>query len=87
MLIHINEHVKHGEIEALQALEIKTPRGRQVMFNVIITEAQLCANHSTRCSVSSTFRGDAISAWTSSHVQPVSGSLLDKHFQTVHVCT
>lgn len=57
------------------------------MFNVIITEPQLRANHSARCSVSSTFRGDAITAWTGSHVQPVSGSLLDKHFQTVRVCT
>lgn len=57
------------------------------MLNVIIREPRLSTNHPPRCAVSSTFGVDAISAWTSSHVQPVSGSLLDKHFQTVHVCT
>lgn len=56
------------------------------MFNVIITEPQLVTNHPpSRCAVHYIFGGDDISAWTCSHVQPVSGSLLDKHFQTVHV--
>lgn len=57
------------------------------MFNVIITEPQLVTNHPSPDVPSTTYsEGDDISAWTSSHVQPVGGSLLDKHFQTVHVC-
>lgn len=59
----------------------------QVVFDIIIEVPHPPANHPPRCSVSSSLKRDAISAWTSSHVHRVTGSLSDKHFQTVHVCT